>query len=402
MFTARKLAPAEQWRSMLNMAVAFEGGFDWDKETAKAAEAREDPKEEHWAAFADGEAAPAASLIMNLFTARFDGHRVPMAGVGGVATLPAYRRGGAIRACMDAALNDLYGRGFVLSALYPFSSGFYRQFGYENGQVMHLLTLLLADLNKFPEAGGKVRQLLPGDSLEPLLMVYDRFYADCNLSVVRTVYDPNLDLKKALDEKRYVFVWEDENGVPGAFLIGGRDGATLNCRTDFSARNGLLFTDARSLCGLLRFVGTAFIANFEKLRFAVPDFVPIFSLIPEGSAMGCETFYNGMLRVVNVEAALGMCRCRGEGTVTLRVEDPLLPQNDGTFRVTFAPGAANRVERVAGEADAALPIGELSTLLLGVRGTEDIPFMPGMRVANPDAPLDGIFYKKPCHVLDLF
>ncbi len=398
---ARKLKPEEQYLSRRNMAVAFESGFDLEKELEKSKTEQADPHEDHWGAFVDGQADPVASFVMNNYTARFDGHTVKMGGVGGVATLPAYRRGGAIRACMQAAFRDLYDNGFVLSALYPFSTAYYRQFGFENGQPAYAWTLPLADL-KLPDAGGRVRQLFPGDDLSPLLKVYNAFYDSCNLSVVRTVYDPQLEKDNLLDQKRYIFVWEDETGEPGAFLIGGRDGDILNCRTDFSAKNGLLFRDVRALQGLLYFVRTAFIANFQAIRFVTPAFVNILSLIPEVTSIECKLFLNGMLRVVNAEQALRLCKCKGSGEMTVQVADPLLSENGDTFRLTFEPGRENRVERVGAAPDISLNVGDLSALLCGVRGAEELNWMPAVKVNNPAAPLESVFYKKPCHVLDLF
>lgn len=398
---ARKLKPEERYFSGLHMAVAFEGGFDLEKARATAPEAEETEHSDCWAAFAEGEAAPVASFIMNKYQSRFDGHVVKMGGVGGVATLPAHRRGGAIRACMQASFRDLYDSGFVLSSLYPFSSAYYRKFGFENGQPCQLWTLPLSDLN-VPDVGGRVYQLFPGDDYAPLLAVYNAVYEDCNLSVVRKVYDEDLAEKNLLEEKRYIFVWEDETGAPGAFLIGGRDGEVLNCRTDFSARNGLLFRDARALQGLLHFVRTAFIANFEAIRFSTPAHTNVISLFPEVTSIDCKLFVNGMLRVVNVEEALKLCRCRGEGKLTVQVNDPLLPENCDTFQIEFAPNAENKVRRVTEQPDVVLNIGDFSALLLGVRGAEEFPWMPAVQVKNQNAPFENVFYKKPCHVLDLF
>lgn len=398
---ARKLRPEEQYLSGLNMAVAFESGFDLEKERAAAGEAKADPRADHWGAFAEGGNDPVGSLVMNKYIVRFDGHTVKMGGVGGVATLPAHRRGGAIRACVNASFRELYDEGFVLSALYPFSTAYYRQFGFENGQPAYSWTLPLADL-KTPDAGGKVRQLFPGDDLSPLLKVYNAFYGDCNLSVVRETYDPDLEKKNLLEQKRYIFVWEDETGEPGAFLIGGRDGEILNCRTDFSARNGLLFRDARALQGLLYFVRTAFIANFRAIHFTTPSFVNILSLIPEAASMECKLFLNGMLRVVNVERALQLCRCRGTGEITIQVADPLLPENSDTFRLAFRPGRENQVERVDYAPEISLNMGDFSTLLCGVRSGDELPWMPAVKVENTQAPFGSVFYRKPCHILDLF
>lgn len=398
---ARKLKPEERYFSGLHMAVAFEGGFDLEKARATAPEAEETEHSDCWAAFAEGEPAPVASFIMNKYQSRFDGHVVKMGGVGGVATLPAHRRGGAIRACMQASFRDLYNSGFVLSSLYPFSSAYYRKFGFENGQPCQLWTLPLSDLN-VPDVGGRVYQLFPGDDYAPLLAVYNAVYEDCNLSVVRKVYDEDLAEKNLLEEKRYIFVWEDETGAPGAFLIGGRDGEVLNCRTDFSARNGLLFRDARALQGLLHFVRTAFIANFEAIRFSTPAHTNVISLFSEVTSIDCKLFVNGMLRVVNVEEALKLCRCRGEGKLTVQVNDPLLPENCGAFQIQFSPAAENQVRRVTEQPDVVLNIGDFSALLLGVRSAEEFPWMPAVQVKNQNAPFENVFYKKPCHVLDLF
>lgn len=398
---ARKLKPEEQYLSRRNMAVAFEGEFDFEKELEKSKTEERDPQADHWGAFAGVPEDPIASLVMNKYQVRFDGHEVKLGGVGGVATLPACRRGGAIRACMEASFRELYDGGFLLSALYPFSTAYYRQFGFENGGITRGFTLPLRGL-KTETVGGRVRQLFPGDDLSPLLQVYNAFYRDCNLSVVREVYDPGLEKENFLNQKRSVFVWEDEAGEPGAFLIGGRDGETLNCRTDFSAKNGLLFRDAQALRGLLAFVRKAFAANFETIYFTVPEFVNILSLLPEANSLECKQFPNGMLRVVNAEQALKLCRCRGEGQVVLKLEDPLLPENQDIFRLSFGPGRENRVERTTASPDAELPISDFSALLLGARGAEELPWMPAVKVLDPGAPLDKVFYRKPCHILDLF
>ena len=118
--------------------------------------------------------------------------------------------------------------------------------------------------------------------------------------------------------------------------------------------------------------------------------------------MDCKLYLNGMLRVVNAEEALKLCRCRGEGSVTLQVADPLLPENCGTFRLDFSPDRKNTVSRTEDAPDISLSIGDFSVLLCGVRGAEEIPWMPGVQVYNAEAPLENIFYKKACHMLDLF
>ena len=399
---ARRLRPDEYWRAGLNMAVAFEMPFAFEKEREKSGTAERSPDEELYGAFLSEGEPPAASLVMNRKEARFDGHILKMAGVGGVATLPAHRRGGAIRACMETSLREMYGEGYALSHLYPFSTAYYRQFGFAPAGQSVRWTVRLKDLRGLPDAGGTVRQLLPGDDLSPLLDIYDRAYSNVNFSCLRKVFDKDLEGDKPLGDKRWIFLWSDGNGAPEGFLVGVRDGDTLRCFPDFSARGEFLFANARALTGLLNFVRTAFLSNFESIQFSVPAHIDLTALLPELSGMDCRPVLNGMARAVNVETLLKCCRCRGEGRLVLEVSDPIIPENSGTFALEFAPGAENRVERTGGSPDISLDVGDLAVLLGGARHTDSIALTPGVAVRRETPAIGQVFYRKPCHVLDLY
>ena len=60
-----------------------------------------------------------ASLLLPQFQMRYEGHDVPMVGVGGVASLPEYRYGGAVRQIFHTALEWMWDQGAVFSSLYP-------------------------------------------------------------------------------------------------------------------------------------------------------------------------------------------------------------------------------------------------------------------------------------------
>lgn len=55
---------------------------------------------------------------------------LPMAGIAGVATHPAARRQGHIRALLPQVLTEARDAGAVVSCLYPFRASFYERFGY--------------------------------------------------------------------------------------------------------------------------------------------------------------------------------------------------------------------------------------------------------------------------------
>ena len=106
----------------------------------------------HWGAFSeDGELM--SSLSVTPFSIRFDGSACSMAGVGAVQTLPPYRRRGGVAACFQKALPSLYADGFTFSYLYPFSTAFYRRFGYESCVTRIACQLDLMQLRLPPQEG---------------------------------------------------------------------------------------------------------------------------------------------------------------------------------------------------------------------------------------------------------
>lgn len=410
----RILREEEQWKSDLVQAVCFEFPFDLEKAKNKKPEQPGDSKEARessekiktgcYGCFADDNEQLLGSITVSHFTSCFDGHDVKMGGIGGVSTLPQWRRQRVIRRCFEQALADMYDQGFVLSSLYPFSTNYYRKFGYENNAGVWTWTVPFDALPAPLGDEGTVEQLLPGDDLTPLLEIYREFYKDCNLSVRRTVYDPSLVSENLLEQKRYIYLWRNREGKPEAFLIAKKtEEDVFDCSRSFLLKNGFLALNPQAMAGLFSFVKTSFSAYYRRIRFSVPEGIHPDSLFRESTGITCHRSYNGMLRIVNVREALRLCRCKGSGTVRLFVSDDMLPQNNGTWQVTFAPGRENLVEKVSGtDADISLPISALSALLCGPRSAEELPWMPEVQVHDPDAPLGQIFYRKMCQVMDLF
>ena len=419
----RILSPREDYLADFVNVIAFEGSCDLEKLKADAAaltdeevekilhpEAGEDAlpserlrKSVPWGTF-DGDRIISAMYVMP-YTVRFAGEQVLMGGIGGVASLPDSRRGGGVRALMKGAFREMYDQGFLLSELYPFSTEYYKQYGFEKGMKVNTWTLPLERIRP-TETGGRVRQLLPGDDLSPLTEIYNQFYADWNLSTVRRQYDPKMDLQKMMNEQRYVFVWEDDLGTPKAFMITKKvmvEGQpVMDCTHSFRLRNGMLFLSGQGFRALLTFVKKVFSADYRAIRFSTPDCLFMDALVGEGTGCRREGSWNGMVRLVNVEKALTLCRCRGEGSLVLNVTDPMLRENEGGWRITYAPGQPNRVERTTDAPDLTLTIGDLSALLCGIRSGEELQWMPGVQIHDPSAPYEQIFYPQKCFTTDLF
>jgi len=111
-------------------SISFHGRLNEEEAIRSFEKTTDEQLREHWGCFAD-DGDMMACIINNDFTVRFDGHLVKMGGIGGVATLPEYRYGGAVKETLRAILKDAREHGEVFSSLYPFSHEFYRKAGYE-------------------------------------------------------------------------------------------------------------------------------------------------------------------------------------------------------------------------------------------------------------------------------
>lgn len=146
-------------------------------------------------------------------------------------------------------------------------------------------------------------------------------------------------------------------------------------------------------------------SDHRYVKFPLPVCTAMQYLFPEWSlgAVRWELQNAGMVRVVNAAEALRRARCLGSGSVTLRLHDAQLAENDGCFTVDFENGRAVRVERTERRPDAALEIGAFSALLSGVcRFGDAARYMPGVEVFQGSAPLGQIFFEKPLLIEDSF
>jgi len=397
---ARKIRPDEMPKIYLINCVAFEGPWEPPKpETDPKEETKPDRTDRQWWISEEDDGTFCGCLAVYKYDVRFDGHLAGMGGIGGVSTLPQHRRKGAVRACMNASLADMRERGDVFSVLYPFSRAYYRQFGYEDGASVSEWNIPFSAL-KLPDAGGTIEMLMPGGDLSAIGQIYAACAENWNLSVDTTAMSHFLPKTNWMKDKRYLYIWRDENGVPGGMMMFTKVNRVMDCVAEFGKYNQLLFRDARALTALLNFAKT-FAADYDSIRFFAPQGVRVQSLISEGNDITCAMKYNCMARLVNVPKALQMCRTSGEGSIVIAVEDKILAENSGAWKVTFAPGG-NIVEKTDEAPDVEMPVGELTQLLLGVCCADDLPMMPRVKVNNPGAPFEKIFLRKSCYIIDLF
>lgn len=391
----RQTTPEEARRVNELFAIAFEqplSGCPADPDHDESA---------HWAAYTDAGDMMSCITISD-FPIRFDGGTCRMGGVGGVSTLPQYRRQGGIRRCFEAALPDLYKKGYDFSYLYPFSTAYYRKFGFESCVQKYLVTIHLG-LWSCPVPAGALRLAEGGDALTADLRAIDEGWErHFNMMVQHRPEDYGWLQKAAPAEKQeFTYVWYDGAGIPKGYTTFRKkdeaDGRNLVCsRFCFADQEGFY-----GLMGLFKSLS----ADHMYVKFTLPVNTAMEYLMPEWSlgAVQWSLRPGGMVRVVNVPAVLAKARYLGDGVVTLKIRDPQIPENNGHFTVTFREGRAVSVAETQAAPDAALSIAAFSALISGVCGLRDAArWFPGLEIREPDAGLDRVFYRKPLFITDYF
>lgn len=372
-------------------SIAF--SYSWDREeAAKELDSPEHHQNVTLGRFDQG-GTLTACLQLPEYQVWYQGETVAMVGVGGVASLPEYRKGGAIRELFQAALPWMRRRGAVFSSLYPFSHLFYRKFGYELCQIITRYRVEPEALASF-SCTCQARMVTPGDSLAEelprLRQVYRSWLGHHNLAVDREDWRWKALLgENPTKERRYAYLLEQE-GTPVAYLI-------FSAEDTPQGRNGkvreLAFTGREGLAQALGFLHRLAASEYPTYTLSLPGDLPLAALMAESYQLDCAWDGQPMARIVNLEKAL-VPKAPGSGErYTLDVTDALLPENNGVFQVTG--GASPRVERLpqGSPADLTLDIGTLTQLCLGTLSLEEARFKPGVTLSANGEILDRAFPK---------
>ena len=387
----RKTTPQEGNRVNDLFAIAFE----LPKDVGPGL--KENLREHCWAAF-DEDGSMMSTFTITDFQMQFDGHSCKMGGVGGVATLPQYRRMGGIRGCFEACLPDLYREGYDFSYLYPFSTGYYRKFGFECC-VQHLLMRVDLALLKPGRAEGKFH-LCEADHpyLEAIQAVDAYWESHYNMMVIHE--DSDYDWAGKFDPAgnlTFTYVYLAPDGTPKGYttfqMENQADGRNLQCSKFF-------FTDREGFDGLMM-IFKSLSSDHRFVKFTLPAGEGLEYLCPEW-AMGAAMWSvqnAGMVRVINAESVLRKASYHGSGSLNLRILDPHIPENDHCYHVAFIDGKADAVEITQDAPDVTVTMPAFSAL---ISGAGNPTWVSGVDIHRDNMGIYQIFHKKPMMIADYF
>ncbi len=381
----RKVRPEEYQRTDEIYSLSF--GFKIEQEQPTAGE------DARYAAFEDGKM---ISVVYRPdYGFNFDGHTVKMAGIGGVSTLPPYRRKGAIRGIMNLLLKDSFKEGFLFSYLFPFSTSYYRQYGYETACDV---TSYDINTNALPTGNDTDRCFLLEENREEGLKYIKAAYEytkekyNAMVSATEDTFKWATE-ESALKEAVYTYIY------PGKESFGF---ITYELRRDGGLHVSvprLMYKGEEALYNLLGLV-KSYASDYPRTIVRRPMTDRLERVVKEWSFgnLRRESIFHGMVRVVNVKEVLLAARYKGDGELKIHVEDSILPENNKTFHVRYAGGKALSVEETLEKEDISMPINEFSARILGYDNS--------LGEINRDVcgkiEAENIFYQKPVYIVEEF
>ncbi len=265
----------------------------------------------------------------------FGGSSVPTGAVTSVGIAPEFRGAGAASTLMKSALDEIHEEGWPLSTLFPSTLNFYRHAGYERAGVKVVYEMPTSAI----DVGSRELDIVEVDDSS-----HEDIYITYNARAQST--SGNLDRPPVL--------WEPILGFGGrqvySYLITGPDGPEgyvifqqSRSAAHIRVRDVALLTQNAAL-RLLRFFADHR-STIDSISWnGAPNDLLVHMLGEQEAEM--KRSRDWVMRIVDVEGALA---ARGypagyEGELHIRVEDNLLPWNNGDYvlEVAFGRGKVRR------------------------------------------------------------
>lgn len=396
---ARKLQTAEEYLEAIKIStIAFVGKCDMNLQLDKIEEERKksDGSSEFWGFFTD-DGAMTAHMINNIYHILYDGRIVLCGGVGNVSSLPEYRRQGGVREIFREKFADMRARGFVFSALYPFSHEYYRKFGYEFCYAPMRQRVQVKDLKDFP-CPYQAKMHLWGECIQPFKDVYQKFILGQNMAIVRSERQWDWIEGDPWKDNVYRYLLSDEKGVH-AYVVFRPEG---NGDERKAVLKDYAYDSREAFYGILGFL-YRLSAQYTYVEGVFPADIDLRALIAEPYRVDQRIDTHGMYRVVDVPRALSLMRHpQGCGSYTIAVRDAFIEENTGVYAVEYENGSALSVERTEEKADIACDVTTLAQLVLGYAPLSTLRYRPDVTVNGNEDVLNSVFVKKNCYFADYF
>jgi predicted acetyltransferase len=354
----------------VGLAAFGAGAAHWEEFFDPNRNARLDPEQVH-VIEEDGEVRASATVLpLESFV---DGEPRPMGGISAVMVHPAYRRRGYAGELMLAVLRDMRERNVALSLLSPFAHAFYRMFGYELASEAIEYRLKPSDLSTSPEQ-GYLRDYREED-LPSLMALYEAEARRHALSVRRSEEHWR---SNEVRRDRNIAVYERDGEVEGYILY------KLSGWQEQDPRRTLRVDELVAATTRAREALLSLMAGLDPLAYGIRHFTPRGEpLHPylRSSYVDAKIEPDQMLRLVDVEGALGYLQRKPEAPLVLDISDDVIPENAGEY--TVGDGKAIRGAEAA--ESVSLDVRRLAQLYAGYLPVRELARHGLVEASSPEA-----------------
>jgi predicted acetyltransferase len=306
------------------------------------------------------------------------GDVVGTAGVSGVSVLPTHRRRGILSALMRRQLSEIAAGSEPVAALFASESVIYGRFGYGSAAEQYNFTFHRGDgalrpLATTRQAAPTLRLADPKDAVAEMKAVYETLRPTRPGMLTSHdgwwqayVADPEF-MREGNSPQRLVIA-EDQSGPVGYALYAakpewGRDGMPAHVLT----LRDLFWTSPAVCAALWADILTRDLVGEVRARLRPAD-DPIRYLLVDPRRARTSVSDGLWVRIVDVPTALQRRRYACAVDLVIEVADPLLPANEGRWRLQAGgPGEGGKptCERTTEPADVVLPVSALGAAYLG-------------------------------------
>jgi predicted acetyltransferase len=294
---------------------------------------------------------------------------VPAAHVTLVGVAPTHRRRRLLTRMMQRQLADVRNAGREpLAVLWASEPPIYPRFGYGHAAPRVELDVDSGSVGLAPGEPGRLRAGEPAELRAELEKMYDRLRPERPGWSSRddrwwSYLLADIPSRRQGATERRAVLHEGPDGVDGYALWRAKSEWDVRGPKGEVRPDAVVAANPPAYLALWRFLLSIDLTRSVAYRFASPD-EPIQHLVADPPKLGARLTDGLWVRVVDVPAALSARRYASEVDVVLEVNDPLLPDNSGRWRLSAGPSGA-RCERTSGPADLALHVRELGTAYLG-------------------------------------
>jgi predicted acetyltransferase len=385
----RRLRPDENAKCAAVGSIAYSSSADLTEASGNELDC------EVFGAFLDDGETIAARIYPITYSSNYCGAYLPSVGIGGVATLPEYRRKGCVRAIFNEIFRIAPERGWATSFLYPFSYTYYRQFGYE--RVLQTKTIRVpASSLRGIERNTDAVLYNSKDMINDILRVYAE-HADRYNIMFRRDAGTRAYSADPYKSKKWTYLWHNKEGRPSSLATVTADNGCLTVKE-------LAYSDRAGLCGIIGFL-RMFEGQVHEFRFTDLPVDSELDCILDSYSDSEYSLHNGAMgRVLLVETLLRFNKYpQDRGHFRLRVEDSL-DYNRGVYEVEYAGGGCEIKKHADGAFDIAADIPSLSRIMLGCESfnAEKASYISGITLDNKADDFFRAFAGRSCCLLDRF